>query len=327
MFNNKKGSEGRHGSHSKPDFEPMNDMDYQSYDAEPQEQYAAMAPADMGYGAPMSPATTGEFVGKPGSHKRKKAMKQADKTSVNTYSRGNGTYNKKDRKKPGKARKIILAILIVLLLGVVGTGVAIGWYVSQLDKEIQVANEEEAAAINDALAPVMSGEPFYMVLLGTDQRKGQTVGRSDTCILTRVDPENATISMISIPRDTAIRYKGSTMKFNAAYVYDGPSGSITAASQLCGVKISHYAQVNFKGLADVVDAIGGVTVDVPVAINDSHAGYVSVKAGKQHLNGKKALVFARSRAYGLGDFQRSTSQRMLVEAAIKQVLKMNPTKV
>ena len=133
------------------------------------------------------------------------------------------------------------------------------------------------------------------------------------------------MTLLSIPRDTAIEIDGyGTEKFNAAYTYGGPSGTIAAAKQLCGVDISHYAEVHFEALIDIIDYIGGVDVDVPIAIDDVDAGG-KVDAGMQHLDGEHAMVFARSRSYTNGDFQRTTSQRLLIEAAAEKVLSMDPT--
>ena len=113
-------------------------------------------------------------------------------------------------------------------------------------------------------------------------------------------------------------------KFNAAYTFGGPSGTIAAAKELCGVDISHYAEVHFEALIDIIDYIGGVDVDVPIGIDDVDAGG-KVEAGMQHLDGEHAMIFARSRSYTNGDFQRTTSQRLLIKAAAEKVLAMDPT--
>ena len=78
-------------------------------------------------------------------------------------------------------------------------------------------DEELQSVLVDQAAPE---EPFYMLLLGCDGRPGESAYRSDTIILVRVDPVNKTVTMLSIPRDTMVTYKGSTMKINAAHFYE-----------------------------------------------------------------------------------------------------------
>lgn len=103
------------------------------------------------------------------------------------------------------------------------------------------------------------------------------------------------ITLVSIPRNTAIKLDGyGTVKFNSAMTYQGIPGAITAASKLCGVDITHYAEVDFDGLSSVVDSIGGVDVEVDSRIDDPKAGDIVIEPGMQHLDGTAALVFART---------------------------------
>lgn len=259
--------------------------------------------------------------------KKKRKDKDSDPLSYASYARNNGSYTKKQRKHGGTGKKVAIGILIAVLLSLIGAGVAVALYVNDLNNSMKAVDEQEAQEIGDALAPAVNDGPFYMVLIGADDREGVGGARSDTCILTRVDAKSATITMLSIPRDTAINLEGyGTQKFNAAYAYEGTSGTIKAASALCGVDVSHYAEVHFGDLVKLIDKMGGVEVDVPIEIDDKKAGG-HIDAGKQTLNGKQALVFARSRSYANGDFQRTTSQRILVEACINKLLGMDPTKL
>ena len=229
------------------------------------------------------------------------------------------------KRKKRKGGKVAVAIVIVLAC-LVGAGVAGAHiYLNNLNQNL-AGDAEEAEEVKEVLTPVSIGDdPFYMLLLGCDDREGVDGTRSDTAILARLDPENNKVTLLSIPRDTAIELDGyGTQKFNAAYTYGGPSGTIAAAKKLCGVDISHYAEVHFEALIDIIDYIGGVDVDVPIAIDDVDAGG-KVDAGMQHLDGEHAMVFARSRSYATGDFQRTTSQRLLIKAAVEKMLAMDPT--
>lgn len=240
------------------------------------------------------------------------------------YSRDNAAYSAKEARKADRGKRMLIGAACALVAVIIGCGAAFALFVNKVNSEFQSGKTaEEIEAIEGALADRTNlSDPFYMLLIGSDARKGDTeMGqRSDTCIVARVDPKKNAVTLISIPRDMKITYKGSEMKFNAAYSYGGTAGTIKAASELLGVDISHYAEVSFESLVELVDAVGGVEVDVPTRIDDWMAGDVVIEAGPQTLDGEAALVFARSRQYADGDFTRTSNQRLLVEALAKKVL-------
>lgn len=249
----------------------------------------------------------------------------AGASGVGDLARTNAKYSVKSKR--GRGKKIALIVCLVLALVLVGAGVATALYMNSLNQEMAIDDPEQAAAIDAALTPVVSTEPFYMLIIGSDTRNDGEGQRSDTNIVARVDMQKGIVTLISIPRDTAITIDGyGTQKFNAAYAYDGAAGAIKAASNLLGVNISHYVEIDFDGAIDLVDSIGGVTVDVPMTIDDADAGGY-VPQGVQTLDGEHALIFARSRHYTTGDFQRTTSQRILVEAVVKKVSSLPATEL
>ncbi|WP_305001717.1 LCP family protein [Raoultibacter phocaeensis] len=245
------------------------------------------------------------------------------------YSRNNPQYSKAAKKK-GRGKKIAIGVVCTLLVLVLGGGTAMALYVNNINNALQGdKSEEEKMAIQDVLAPKKSfNEPFYIMLIGSDAREdSDEMGqRSDTNIVVRVDPTTCVVSLVSIPRDTMIDIDGyGRNKFNAAYNYGGASATIKEANQLLGVDISHYAEINFEKLIELVDVIGGVEIDVQDRINDPDAGPVIIEAGLQTLNGEAALVYARSRMFVDGDFTRTTHQRELIEAIVKKVLSLPVT--
>lgn len=232
----------------------------------------------------------------------------------------------------GRGKKVAIGVLCSLLVVLVGCGTAAALFISQVNKDLGGGkSEEEILAISEKLVSTTSfNEPFYMMLIGSDRREDDASmgARSDTNILVRVDAPNAQVTMISIPRDTKIELAGyGTQKFNAIYNYEGVAGVIEEASELCGVGISHYAEVNFEELISLVDAVGGVEVEVPELIDDPDAGDIVIQPGLQHLDGDAALVFARSRAYADGDFTRTSNQRLLIEALANKVLSLPATEL
>lgn len=247
------------------------------------------------------------------------ARKQLDSSE---YSRENvERYHRKVASK-GLKKGIVFGIVALIVAGLaIGAIAAIRWYRS-LNERLQdqtVITEDLRAVLSEPPAP---SDPYYVLLLGTDGRAGEEDFRADTIILVRVDPPNKRLTMLSIPRDTHVYYKGSEMKINAAHFYDGPAGMITAVQDLTGVQIAHYAEVNFDGLADITDALGGVWVDVDEYMYDDENFHhiVSLDPGYQRLNGEAALFYCRCRKFYDGDYTRMRHQREFIKAIIKQVL-------
>ena len=217
----------------------------------------------------------------------------------------------------GRALRNVLCVLLALLLAG-----AVAFYA--LVALALHASEDVSASV---VAPT-AGEPYYVLLLGSDSRSEDTdVARADSIMLVRVDEAEQQVSIISLPRDLMVEIEGhGTCKLNAALTYGGFSGAIDAVSELAGVEISYYATVYFSGFEQLVDALGGVTVEVP---EGTYYKGVSVPAGDAvEITGEQALVLARCRhgkpadqgAYAAGDYQRTLNQRNLMKAIVKKVM-------
>lgn len=218
-------------------------------------------------------------------------------------------------------QKALIGVACVLFALVAGIGIAGTMYVTSIDKALTFDDLKELEELKGELTPVeSSSDPFYVLLLGSDAR-GDEASRSDVNILVRVDPDTAQVTMVSIPRDTKVEIDGyGTQKINAAYAFGGASLAVRTMSEFAGVPIAHYAEIHFDELVQLIDKLGGVTVDVPEYIDDPNAGNVVIPEGEQTLNGTEALVFARSRSYADGDFTRTSNQRLLVTAILEKVM-------
>ena len=269
----------------------------------------------------------------PGSQGRSANGSYGRQSAASQYSRTNPNYTAASSKRASRGKKIALCVVAAVLVAVIGTGTAFALYINSINDQLNhgTKTQEELNAITDVLAPKTSSnftEPFYMMLIGSDRRVGDdSMGaRSDTNIVVRVDPTQNLVTMVSIPRDTCIEIDGyGQNKFNAAYNYGGAAATIREASELCNIEISHYAEVNFEELVALVDAVGGVDVEVDERIDDPDAGSIVIEEGTQHLDGEAALVFARSRAYVDGDFTRTANQRKLIMALVEKVLALPVT--
>ena len=231
-----------------------------------------------------------------------------------------------EKKKASIGKRIALALLILLLL--IGGGIAI--YVNVISGNLHKGVTQDVR--NALVKTEYSKEPFYMLLLGTDESQeratDETYGgsfRSDSMMLARIDCPNKKVTLISLERDTLLDMgDAGWQKLNAASAIGGPAYAIEMVSKMAhNTPISHYALIDFDGFCDVVNALGGIDVDVPIEIDDDDAGgYLA--AGPQTLDGDQALILCRSRhayeEYGSGNSYRSANQRMVLSAIAQKIL-------
>ena len=237
--------------------------------------------------------------------------------------------NGRDEGPAPKKRRVplpvkVLIVLLALILIVCG---ALAAWVASLQSSMSLKEEDRVQLQEALVAPEAQDEPFYALIIGSDARANDTVSRADVIMLARVDTANGKIALVSIPRDTMISLGGDDVqKINAFYNY-GPAPLVNAVSEFAGVDIAHYVEVDFAGVEEVVDALGGVTVTIPEDIPSGNGGYAFTK-GEQTLNGEQALAYARER-YNVsgGDFGRARAQRQIVTAIVQEVLASGPTEM
>jgi LCP family protein required for cell wall assembly len=178
-----------------------------------------------------------------------------------------------------------------------------------------------------------------VLLLGSDYRPAHPGNRTDAIMVVSVDPSTGKTAAFSIPRDTSgFPLPGGGrfgQKINGLYQYfestgrNGGSSMEAAISKAFDIEVDGYAFIGFSGVKNLVDAVGGVDVVLDKAYYDPYY-YVTnrrqgwgLPAGKSHLNGAQALIFARSRK-GDNDFGRARRQQLLVGAALSKVRKRGP---
>ncbi len=160
-------------------------------------------------------------------------------------------------------------------------------------------------------------DPFSVLMLGVDERKGDR-GRSDTIIVLTVNPNNNSVKMLSIPRDTRTEIvgKGTEDKINHAYAFGGVPMAMDTVENFLDIPIDYYIQVNMEGFKEIVDAVGGVTVQNDLDFTQD--GFHFTK-GELTLNGEKALSYSRMRKQDpRGDFGRQTRQRQIIQGVINE---------
>ncbi|MFJ7732815.1 LCP family protein [Lysinibacillus sp. NPDC097231] len=167
---------------------------------------------------------------------------------------------------------------------------------------------------------VTKKDPFSVLMLGVDERKDDS-GRSDTMIVITVNPEKQTMKMLSIPRDTRTEIIGhdSVDKINHAYAFGGVPMAVDTVKHFLDIPIDYYVFINMEGFLQIIDTIGGVTID-----NDMDLTYDSYKfpKGEITLSGDEALIFSRIRYEDpRGDFGRQIRQRQIIEAVMNKASK------
>ncbi len=215
-----------------------------------------------------------------------------------------------------------LVTLLMFALVVVGAY----WVIAHPIDERLAFTPAEQATVDGTLSWRVPLMPYNVLLLGSDAREDDTASRTDTMVLMRVDLIGGKLTMVSIPRDTKVNIEGhGTSKINAAYAYGQAGGAVKAVSKLTGMPVNHVAVIHFEELVGLIDYLGGVTVNVPVDVNDLEYSGLVMDSGMQTMDGETALAWARTR-YGFenGDYQRQEDQRILMTAIMNRILSLSP---
>ena len=173
----------------------------------------------------------------------------------------------------------------------------------------------------------------HIALFGVDAREKGENARSDAIMIGTLDELNGQVKMTSIMRDLYVPIDGQgKTKINHAYAYGGPELAVKTLNQTFGLDIRDYVTVDFYGLSDIIDALGGVTINVKqeeieqinkyakeVAVGAGKSYQNIERAGEQTLNGMQAVAYSRIRKVGNGDFERTERQRTVLSAMLQKI--------
>ena len=195
--------------------------------------------------------------------------------------------------------------------------------------------------INDHIKRVDAGTadsgstgPLNILVAGVDPRTGLThheevvlhvgndvTSNSDTLMLVHVSADRSRVTVVSIPRDSWVNIPGHGMsKINAAYGYGGARLMVQTVEQVTGLTINDYVEVDFLGFVKVIDALGGVNICLPQALDDAYSG-LRLPAGVHHVNGITALAYVRDRhSFATSDLARIQDQQRLVSSALTEAI-------
>lgn len=207
-----------------------------------------------------------------------------------------------------------------------------------------VADLPSAAQPLPTVAPlpnVAAGERINVLILGIDRRENEEgPWRTDTMIVATLDPQSKNAAMLSIPRDLYVPIPApgagenriNTANFygdSSKYPGGGPALAKKTIEYNFAIPIHYYVLIDFDGFRKIIDALGGIDIDVPEAIDDPEYPtedygimHLQIPAGRQHMNGDLALKYARSRKT-TSDFDRSKRQMQVILAVRDKALKLN----
>ena len=210
-------------------------------------------------------------------------------------------------KRKVRNKRIAMGVALIFMVCLVA-GASFYFSDNRFSKSKPVTGEESVQKIN-------------ILILGIDERDDD-VGRSDTTLLLTVDPKQKKASLLSIPRDSRVKIPGRGYdKINAAYAYGGHRLAEQTVADLVGVPVDYYVLINFSAFYKIIDAIGGVDINVEKRMSyaDPYDHLViDLKPGMQHMDGKTAIQYVRYRDEE-GDIGRVGRQQHFMKAVLDQV--------
>jgi LCP family protein required for cell wall assembly len=241
-------------------------------------------------------------------------------------------------RRPRWGRRIGIALLVLLLVLLVW-GVASWFAVRSGVKDANDRVSENAKAELARQDSLILSAPTDFLVLGTDHAKlrgREDANRSDSIMIIRTDPDRHRISYLSIPRDLRVPIPGyGDSKVNAAMQLGGPALAIKTIESYTGLPINHVIVADFSQFEDVIDALGGVTIDVPGPIVSKFDCPYSTdercarwdgwrfRKGPQHMDGHRALIYSRVRKNALNaadsDISRTERQQQVLQAMLKRM--------
>ena len=223
---------------------------------------------------------------------------------------GNG-----DKKNKSSYVKYILILVVVFILsGMVGA-----FFANALVDNKPDYNEDDKKGM------LVAKDKATVMIMGVDER-ADDVGRSDTLMIATLDPDKNQAALLSVPRDTRVKIKGHGFdKINAAYAYGGRKLTQEPIESLLNTHIDHYIKINVHGFTKIIDALGGIDIDVEKRMyyedpwDDDGGLYIDLQPGMQHMDGKTAITYVRYRDEE-GDIGRIKRQQNFMKAVMDKLV-------
>ncbi|BCB05753.1 LCP family protein [Bacillus sp. KH172YL63] len=231
----------------------------------------------------------------------------------------------KKRRRLRIKRILLLFGFFLLLIGAYGSYVIYSAYeaanksYSELDRGEKSKLREEAIEVQK--------DPFSLLIMGVeDYSSGGAHGRTDSLMVATFNPEDQSVKLLSIPRDTLTEIADTNEKdkINHAYASGGKEATIESVENLLNIPIDYYVTIGFDSFKDIINEVGGVSVDVPFDFyekSDEDNQKIYFTEGTMELDGEEALAYARMRKQDpRGDYGRNDRQKQILEATIDKLL-------
>lgn len=250
-------------------------------------------------------------------------------------SKQNEGYEQESRPKKKRTKRILLGVLFAFLFIVGIICFYITYLLNSVDRTELTKSEEELGITDDVW---QDKNVINIALFGVDSRSvEENIGRSDAIMIASFDGKHHKVKIVSIMRDSQVKVDGyGYTKINHAYAYGGAELAIKTLNQNFGLNIKDYVTVNFYQLADVIDALGGMELEITEAERKNMNVYIKEaadfagrdyetvkKSGLQKLTGEQVVAYARIRYVGNSDFTRTERQREVIEKVFQQMLNTN----
>ncbi|MFD1848640.1 LCP family protein [Oceanobacillus bengalensis] len=235
--------------------------------------------------------------------------------------------------KKRKLRKRVYLILIPLVIAFVGILSYASYLYIKADSVLSESYEDDGREKSELRQTVVdpTEDNVSVLIMGidaSDVRKNADNSRTDTLMVATLNKKENSVKLVSIPRDSLVYIPelGYEDKINHAHAFGGTKLTIETVENLLEIPIDYYVKLNFEAFIDVVDAVGGITVDVPYEFTEQNskdkAGAIHLLAGEQQLNGEEALALARTRKLD-SDIERGKRQQEIIKAVVAKSVSVN----
>src|SRR5690625_2572432 len=234
--------------------------------------------------------------------------------------------------KKRKLRKRVYFIFIPLFLLLLAGGYG-GYLYLKADavfSDSYVDDGREKSDLRDKMVDSKYDHVFVLIMGvdSSDKRANAESSRTDTLMVATLNKDDHSVKLLSIPRDSYVYIPDVQRedKINHAHAYGGTKATIDTVENLLDIPIDYYVKVNFEAFIDVVDAIDGITIDVPYELKEQNskdkANAIHLSPGIQDLNGEEALALARTRKLD-NDIERGKRQQEIIKAVIDKSISLN----
>lgn len=231
------------------------------------------------------------------------------------YNKPQPIYHSRRQRQEKKKKNWLPVFLLIFAFVVAAAAGAIFASSSLFEEEKPVVKKTEM---------MPSGDKTVVMLMGIDEREDD-VGRSDTLMVATIDPKKKKAAILSIPRDTRVKIQGHGFdKINAAYAYGGHKLTQSTVENLLGVEMEHYVLINVNAFTKIIDAIGGVDINVEKRMyyedpwDDNGGLLIDLYPGRQHMDGETAITYVRYRDEE-GDIGRIARQQKFMQAVMDKL--------